>query len=258
MALSGADVRHLRALAHGLDPVVQLGKEGVTEALAAATARALRDHELIKVKILSEAPVDRHEAAEELAAATDSDVAQVIGRIVVLYRPHPDNPRIELPNKGVGGRAAEPKPEAEGGAAKGKGKAKKKSGIGARPKHKKRTLGRGGRAPKAKPEARSAPAPRPRGERDERGREGRPMRDDGPRVGGRGAARTRASEGEGGRGVGRGEGRGEERSGDDRGAGARTSRGFGARAERGFGARPQGRPGAGPRTGGRGPGRSKG
>jgi RNA-binding protein len=194
MALTGADARHLRALAHQLDPIVQLGKEGITDALVAATSRALLDHELIKVKILSEAPVDRHEAAEQLAAATDADVAQVIGRIVILYRPHPEEPTIRLPNAGVGGRAAS-KPQAKAGAKK----AKKKSGVGARPKHKRRTLGRGGRPPKARPAKKATNlAPRPKREGEERGeersrgadrREKRPMRpgEEPERTGRRGA-----------------------------------------------------------------------
>jgi len=97
--LHGAAVRHLRALGHDLKPTVMIGKEGVTEALIAAADAALLTHELIKVKILSEAPVERQEAAEALAAGTRAVVAQVLGRTVLLYRRHPKKPKIELPRR---------------------------------------------------------------------------------------------------------------------------------------------------------------
>lgn len=96
-ALPGVALRHLRALGHDLRPVVMLGKEGITDALVAATRDAIRTHELIKVKIQSEAPVDRHEAARALAEATDAVLAQVIGRTFLLYKRRQKNPKIVLP-----------------------------------------------------------------------------------------------------------------------------------------------------------------
>ena len=97
MPLTGAAARQLRALAHHLSPVVQVGKEAVTKGVIAQVARALFDHELIKVKIGSESPVDRKIAAGQLASQTASDVVQVIGRVVVLYKPHPKKPTIKVP-----------------------------------------------------------------------------------------------------------------------------------------------------------------
>jgi len=95
--LTGKQRRHLRALGHALRPVVQIGKEGVTESLVDAIDRALLDHELIKVKIGENAGIERHDAAELLAARTGSEVAQVLGNVLLLYRAHPDQPAIELP-----------------------------------------------------------------------------------------------------------------------------------------------------------------
>ncbi len=95
--LSGGAVRHLRGLGHALDAVVQIGKEGVTEGVIKATTAALLTHELIKVKVLSEAPIDRKEAATELAEKTDSSLAQVLGRSFLLYKRHPKKPKIVLP-----------------------------------------------------------------------------------------------------------------------------------------------------------------
>jgi RNA-binding protein len=89
--------RHLRGLAHALKPVVRLGSAGVTSAVVAETARALDDHELIKVK----APGGDREARDALFAAlarrTGSAVVHRIGNVVILYRPRAALPRILLP-----------------------------------------------------------------------------------------------------------------------------------------------------------------
>jgi RNA-binding protein len=95
--LSSKQRRHLRSLAHSLKPVVQMGQGGIDDGLVAAIEQALLDHELIKVKIGENAGMEREEAAEQIATKTKSDVAQVIGNIVLLYRAHPDDPTIVLP-----------------------------------------------------------------------------------------------------------------------------------------------------------------
>jgi RNA-binding protein len=91
--------RHLRAIGHALKPIVQVGKEGITEGILAATQAALLTHELVKVKILSEAPVERHAAAQALADGTNAHLAQVLGRVALLYKRHPNKPKIVLPKK---------------------------------------------------------------------------------------------------------------------------------------------------------------
>lgn len=97
MTLNGKQRRALRALGHHLDPVVIVGKEGVSEGLIDAAAQALRDHELIKVKVGEASPVDRHEAAEALSLATQSEVAQVLGRTLLLFRRNEDDPKLDVP-----------------------------------------------------------------------------------------------------------------------------------------------------------------
>jgi RNA-binding protein len=97
--LSGSALRQLRALGHALSPVVAIGKDGVTDALVSAVDAAIGTHELVKVKIHREAPVDRHEAGIEVAARTGSVLAQVIGRTLLLYRRHPKKPKIVLSAK---------------------------------------------------------------------------------------------------------------------------------------------------------------
>lgn len=95
--LTGKQRRHLRALGHELKPIVQVGKDGIDDGLVAAIDRALLDHELVKVKIGEGAGLDRHEAADQLATRTQSEVAQVLGNIVLLYKEREDSPEIALP-----------------------------------------------------------------------------------------------------------------------------------------------------------------
>ena len=98
LELSERQRRHLRGLAHPLKPVVRLGAAGLTDAVARETERALGDHELIKVK----APGGDREARDALfsalAARTTSALVQRIGNVAVLYRPHPELPRILIPD----------------------------------------------------------------------------------------------------------------------------------------------------------------
>lgn len=96
MTLDGKQRRKLRALGHHLAAVVQVGHEGVTPGVVAALEQALWDHELVKVKLTSEDRDTRQEQAQALATATGALVAQVLGRTVLIYKPNPDEPRIEL------------------------------------------------------------------------------------------------------------------------------------------------------------------
>ena len=91
--LNGKQRRTLRALGHHLKPVVQVGGQGVTDEVISATADALRDHELIKVKIIEG---DRHELSAALATATHSQLAQQIGRVALLFRARKVDSKIAL------------------------------------------------------------------------------------------------------------------------------------------------------------------
>jgi RNA-binding protein len=85
----------LRAAGHHLSAVVQVGKEGVSEAVLRQLDAQLGAHELVKVKIGAESPEDRFEAAERLGEAAGAQVAQILGRTVLVYRKHPEKPRFE-------------------------------------------------------------------------------------------------------------------------------------------------------------------
>jgi RNA-binding protein len=96
MHLTGKQARYLRGLGHHLKPVVMLGKEEVNAAVIAATEEALEAHELIKIKLQEGCLSDRKEVAAELAEATGSAVAQILGKMILLYRPGKE-PKIQFP-----------------------------------------------------------------------------------------------------------------------------------------------------------------
>lgn len=97
LSLRGFQKRALRAQAHPLSAVAQVGAAGVTDAVVAAVDQALRDHELVKVRMIQ--PEDKKAQARALAESTRSALCGLVGHTVILYRPHPEAPRIRLPSK---------------------------------------------------------------------------------------------------------------------------------------------------------------
>jgi len=93
--------QQLKGLAHPLQPVVQLGAAGVSEAVLAALTEALRRHELVKVKLPKLDDADARKAmAAELVERSGAAEVQLLGRVLVLYSPRakdlPGKPRIQL------------------------------------------------------------------------------------------------------------------------------------------------------------------
>ena len=89
--MTGKERAAFRAQANHLEPLFQVGKGGMSEALIKQTDDALRARELIKVKVLLESsPITPRETADQLAAATGAEVIQVIGGVIVLYRESPE------------------------------------------------------------------------------------------------------------------------------------------------------------------------
>ncbi|WP_130803180.1 ribosome assembly RNA-binding protein YhbY [Acinetobacter ihumii] len=85
-ALSIQERKRLRQIGHALNPVVMIGGQGLTENVIEETSRALNDHELIKVKVAGEDREVRAQVIDQLAEATQSQVVQKIGKIVLLYK----------------------------------------------------------------------------------------------------------------------------------------------------------------------------
>lgn len=86
----------LRALANHIEVILQVGKGGIIDTLVKQVDDALTARELIKIKVLENAPVNAREAAQELAEKTGADVVQVIGMKVSLYRRNNKEPKIIL------------------------------------------------------------------------------------------------------------------------------------------------------------------
>ncbi len=95
--LTGKQKRFLRALGTGLDPVIQIGKGGLSENLSVQIEEVLEARELIKVRVLSNCLEEPKELAKILAKETESALVQVIGRNFLLYRPSSKKNIIDLP-----------------------------------------------------------------------------------------------------------------------------------------------------------------
>ena len=88
---------YLKSLASTLEPIFQVGKSGVSPEVTAAVEEAFNNRELIKITVLKNCLEDIHSIAEMVSQRTHSQVVQVIGRKIVLYKPDKKNPKIQLP-----------------------------------------------------------------------------------------------------------------------------------------------------------------
>ena len=79
------------------EPVVQVGKEGVTPTVVASAREAIKKRELIKVKVLQNSPEEPKDAIATLAERADAELVQTIGRCGLLYKQNQEKPKIELP-----------------------------------------------------------------------------------------------------------------------------------------------------------------
>lgn len=87
MSLSTAEKKRLRQIGHHLNPVVLLGSNGLTESVLAEIDARLEDHELIKVRVGGEDREERLALIANIAKSNHAEIAQVIGKLVLLYRP---------------------------------------------------------------------------------------------------------------------------------------------------------------------------
>ncbi|MBU0278652.1 MULTISPECIES: ribosome assembly RNA-binding protein YhbY [unclassified Gemella] len=84
--LIGKQKRQLRALAHNLNPIFQIGKLGVNPDMIKGISDALEKRELIKITILQNCSEDKEYVADLVSSRTGSELVQIIGNIIVLYR----------------------------------------------------------------------------------------------------------------------------------------------------------------------------
>ncbi|MYL46646.1 ribosome assembly RNA-binding protein YhbY [Virgibacillus halodenitrificans] len=95
--LTGKQKRFLRAEAHHLKPIFQVGKTGVNENMIIQINEALEKRELIKISILQNCMEDKDTIAEELAEGTQAEIVQVIGNNIIFYKESKENKTIQLP-----------------------------------------------------------------------------------------------------------------------------------------------------------------
>lgn len=88
---------YLKGLASVIDPIFQVGKSSLTPEFTEAIREAFNTKELIKIAVLKNCIDDPTEIANVLSERTQSQVVQVIGKKIVLYKPNRDNPKIMLP-----------------------------------------------------------------------------------------------------------------------------------------------------------------
>jgi RNA-binding protein len=98
MSLTEKQRKHLRRLAHPLNPVVMLGNAGLTDGVVNELDLALKAHELVKVSARLGDRDARDQALEQLAARTTSEIVQRIGNVGVFYRARPELRKIVLPD----------------------------------------------------------------------------------------------------------------------------------------------------------------
>lgn len=88
---------YLKGLAMTIDPIFQVGKSSITPEFTSGINEALEARELIKINVLKNCMDDPKEIAQILSERTKSEVVQVIGKKIVLYRESKEKKKIELP-----------------------------------------------------------------------------------------------------------------------------------------------------------------
>ena len=95
-SLTSKQIRKLRSLGMTEEAIVMIGKEGVTPTVVASAREVIKKRELIKVRVLQNAPDEPEDAITVLAERADANLVQVIGRNGLLFRRNFEKPRIEL------------------------------------------------------------------------------------------------------------------------------------------------------------------
>ena len=101
MALTSKQRAFLKKKAHELNPLVRIGKDGVTESLIQSILEAIDSRELLKVKILQNCEKEKDEVLEELSKCNEFEVVGIIGRTIILFRENKDKPAISLELKSI-------------------------------------------------------------------------------------------------------------------------------------------------------------
>ena len=97
--LTNNQKKYLRKLAHDLNPVVMIGQQGLSEAVLSELDSTMKKHELLKIKIRVDDRNKKKEMVDKIIKLSESFLVQIIGSVLVIYRPFEENPMIILPRK---------------------------------------------------------------------------------------------------------------------------------------------------------------
>ena len=97
--LSNNQKKFLRSMGHHLKPVIMVGQHGLSEGVLAELESTMSKHELIKIKIRTDDRDDKQQMIDQILKFSQSHLVQVVGNVVVIYRPFDEEPQIVLPRK---------------------------------------------------------------------------------------------------------------------------------------------------------------
>ena len=97
MKLTNNQKKFLRSLAHDLKPFVMIGQNGLSESVLTEIDSTMLKHELIKIKLRVDNRKEKQQILEKIIEFSHAELIQVIGGVLVIYRPFEDNPDIILP-----------------------------------------------------------------------------------------------------------------------------------------------------------------
>jgi len=99
MKLTNNQKKYLRSIAHDLKPFVMIGQHGLSESVLSELESTLHKHELLKIKLRVTDREEKQKIVDKILLLSKAELVQVIGGVLVIYRPFEDNPNIILPRK---------------------------------------------------------------------------------------------------------------------------------------------------------------
>ncbi len=97
--LTNNQKKYLRSLAHNLNPVVMIGQNGLSGAVLSELESTMEKHELLKIKIRVDNRNEKKEIVDKIVQFSAALLVQIVGNVLVIYRPFKDDPKIILPRK---------------------------------------------------------------------------------------------------------------------------------------------------------------
>lgn len=94
--LSSKNIKQLKKESHHLNPIFQVGKNGVTDNFIEQINEVLEKRELIKISVLQNCLEDKDDISEEISKSTNSNIVSIIGNTIIIYRESKNNKQIEL------------------------------------------------------------------------------------------------------------------------------------------------------------------